>query len=419
MSDRPVGGDEVMRLKLDVTDIEAKVAHTRRLLDEIGKVKAGGGDASELEKQLRQQLGQLGNYNEEVKKGGELIEDFDRKGEKLAKVLAGSISPAFAQQLDLLFDLNEGVTKLSTGMLGLAAAGAGVAALSTMWNVLTEEMERAKQLAEEIEAKKREQRGEGVASQASMSERLAKLGMYGRSATTEARANASQLMADDKAPMPRRLAEEVAALRAAGLITSEEQDAAAAGMLITGTTSVDPSQVSVRDLVQKGSGEKAQQALRAFSESQREKTKVDRESLEALRAHDLELAIDAEMADLAKDPSLTPELIERIRRAASGKDADLAGFSLSRLENWGGRGGRWSQFGRDYIPMEPWTEEDMAEDRATWQIGQGIRQRAAGQASGPVTNVYIGQVNTTGKLLLNPGFSAFNGQPTGKSAYER
>lgn len=95
--------------------------------------------------------------NDALKKGGEVLEDFDRKAEKLAKQTLGLVNPQLAQAADMLFDINDGLLKITGTMAAVVAAGAaigGIIAAYQEWAKIAESIAAAH---ERVRAAKLEQ----------------------------------------------------------------------------------------------------------------------------------------------------------------------------------------------------------------------------------------------------------------------
>ena len=385
---------DILRYELDIGQAKAKAEELTRVLDGVGKT-GGSGEAAKAVGGTAEALDAVGDA---AKNSGHVIEDFDRKGEKLAKGLAGSVNPQFATMLDLFFDLNDGAMKITGSMLGLAAGGLAIGGLISVWRDLNAEIERVKQQMRQIEEEKQKQRSGAIGERAKIAERLAEVGVAGPGAVDAAMQRIDKLMRNKDVPLPLNLATEAAAMEAAGKVSSEDAVALAAGMRAKGVDKIDLKETNVRSLVALGRREKNMNFLRQFAISRKDQTELDRITPRAIHASPEEQALERMMVQLEKaEPGLTDFNKERIRRSASGEYGSFHAFNRSYPRDIR------TSLGRFFVPDEQWTETELERDKQDYRLGQELRQKIEGERpvlqSGGTTIINIGtQLNTGSKL---------------------
>lgn len=143
----------------------------RRKLGAVGQAVGGVGGAVEQGGKSQE------SANRETKKAGELFEDFDRKAEKLVKQTLGMVNPQFAQAADLLFDINDGVLKVTSGMLGLAAAGVGIGVIVAIFQSIAARAQEAEAALQKLIEAENKRRGIVLSERSKAAEQMATIGI--------------------------------------------------------------------------------------------------------------------------------------------------------------------------------------------------------------------------------------------------
>lgn len=143
----------------------------RRKLGAVGQAVGGVGGAVEQGGKSQE------SANRETKKAGELFEDFDRKAEKLVKQTLGMVNPQFAQAADLLFDINDGVLKVTSGMLGLAAAGVGIGVIVALFQSIAAKAQEAEAALQKLIEAENKRRGIVLTERSKAAEQMAGMGI--------------------------------------------------------------------------------------------------------------------------------------------------------------------------------------------------------------------------------------------------
>lgn len=112
---------EILRYEFDITDVEAKTAKLRQMMDEIKAKRGAGEDTSELEAQFHKEADALGRSTQATKQASGATEDLVRQKDKLANV----VSLVGGQFGGLVGQLGNVVELIMRG--GKAAIGFGVA----------------------------------------------------------------------------------------------------------------------------------------------------------------------------------------------------------------------------------------------------------------------------------------------------
>ncbi|MFN0134498.1 MAG: hypothetical protein ACKVS9_00095 [Phycisphaerae bacterium] len=170
---------EVLQYKVDLADVETKARRMLELTQQIRTAGETGQGTADLEGELAKLQGGFAGASRGAGAARDGAIDFDRKAEKLSKTLLGAVNPALAQSADLLFDVIEGVPKMSAGLLAVAGAAAGVAAIANAIRSMVEEAKAANREIAELSNAMAKLRDKGVNDQDAASRAALKAGVAG------------------------------------------------------------------------------------------------------------------------------------------------------------------------------------------------------------------------------------------------
>jgi hypothetical protein len=151
--------EEILKYRLDVSDVEAKAQRLNELLEQIKAKQTTGGDTSELEAQFGREFEGLGRLISKQKEGAGSAEELIKQKEKLAavtRVLGGNFS-GMVGDLGGIIELMLSATPAAAGM---AAALAGITFAVKAIKEYRAEVEALEAKLKEMEQARREAGGE-------------------------------------------------------------------------------------------------------------------------------------------------------------------------------------------------------------------------------------------------------------------
>jgi hypothetical protein len=158
-----MSGGGGVTIPVSVTGSDEAKAKLGQVGGAVHQVQDAGAGAHEQNKKLTEGFGS----------GGEVLEHFHRKAERLAVMTLGSMNPALGETAHILFLLNDGLFKINSSMLMLLGAGVGVGAIVAMFEHWAE---AAKELAA-AEKERFDRMNEGRDKVLSLTEKTAQAGL--------------------------------------------------------------------------------------------------------------------------------------------------------------------------------------------------------------------------------------------------
>lgn len=160
-------GRDGVNIPVSVTGSDEAQAKLKQVGQTAQAVGGATGEAAQGQEKLNKKVGE----------GGDLLGDFSNKGEKVVKQFLGAFSPQLANAADMLFDMNEGVMRITPAMLAMGAAGAALGGLAIAYEAIAKSAREAEEaILRVIEAEKK-RRGVAIDERSKVSQELAGMGV--------------------------------------------------------------------------------------------------------------------------------------------------------------------------------------------------------------------------------------------------